>query len=307
MSKTWLSRWGMRTLSLLACALNSCYTNINQMWFRGHRDYVGYHLDYRTDPSVNEWGLPSVLYRCGEDWYLAAVRCALLDDYPYSGVQDFRADFFERHAFSIEPEGVYFHKITPELASWLLRSDQESHRWFTGPRLREQFARAGGEWMPVLPQDAQRVPAPYLEYAKRRLMLTELERNDAAWYAYPMAGLTFVCVDVPATVGALVFYPLAFVASGIVAAPAAAGALAAGVAASAAYEENFSSDAPHTAPKPKGSSKRHAAKPGGKHHGHGHHHHAAPPHAARPAENRGHHHAPARSKSPKNTSESDES
>ena len=178
------------------------------MWFRGEREYVGYHLDYRTEAEAGEWGLSPVLYQCGADWYIAAVRCRLVDDYPYSGIQELGADFYTRHYFDSYPDALYFHKITPELAFWLLKSDQESLKWFTRSKMESELAKAGGDWSPSLPSGAKPVPARFLEFARRRLMLVELQKDSSPWYAYPMAGLTFLCVDVPATATGLALYPV---------------------------------------------------------------------------------------------------
>ena len=180
--------------------LSSCYTNFNQRWFFSkHREYVGYEMDYYADVEGGIQGLPPVLYKHGNDWYIAAVRHEIAEGANASAVHHLGDDLAVRNDFVFYPESIYFHKITPELAYWLRMSDQESHLWFTEHSLRRELRKAGGGWVPSLPAGTVKVDAAYLKYAKRSLMLVDQVRNDAPWYAYPAAGLTFLCVDLPAS------------------------------------------------------------------------------------------------------------
>lgn len=193
-------------LGAAACAmLSSCYSNYHQAWFQPHREYVGFELNYATEPEKETEGLPPVIYRCGDEWYIAAVRCKLANVVTAPGLQILDGDGDEP-SLEKSPESICFHKITSELAYWLLRSDQESHRWMMEKKLRQEMKKAGGEWVAQLPEGAQSVPAPYLQYAKRQLLLIDMARDDAPWYSYPMAGLTLVCVDVPFTASMMVLY-----------------------------------------------------------------------------------------------------
>ena len=178
-------------------ALCSCYTNVNQAWF--NKQYTGYRLDYYTDEPVGLRGLPPVLYRCGEDWYIAAIRCEVKDrDYHLHFV---REGFHRRHGFALTPlpgRPVAYHKITPEMARWMLRSDHESPEWFKHDSVIRELSKAGGEWLEQLPPGAVPVKAEFLKYCRARAnYVEELPAEPTPWYTYPLAGLTFLCVDVP--------------------------------------------------------------------------------------------------------------
>ena len=180
--------------ALLVCA--SCYTNINQVWF--NKQYSGYRLDYHTNAEAGVYGLPPVLYRCGEDWYIAGILSHVQDrDMHLHRIQE-RYD--QRHRFVLTAQTgrpLRYHKITPEMAAWLLRSDQESFAWFTSAKVREELEKAGGDWLENLPPGAKSVPAGFLKLGKAQARhVMELD-TPSPWYAYPMAGLTFLCVDVP--------------------------------------------------------------------------------------------------------------
>ena len=182
--------------------LTSCYTNVNQAWF--NKQYAGYQLDYHTDEPTGLRGLPPVLYRCGEDWYIAAICSEVKDrDYHLHFVAE---SFRKRHAFTLtQKEGrpVAYHKITPEMVSWLLHSDQQSYDWFTTGKLEAEFAKAGGEWLEQLPPGARAVNAEFLKYCRARAdYVEELPAEPDPWYTYPLAGLTFLCVDVPCSAAA---------------------------------------------------------------------------------------------------------
>ena len=187
-----------------ALLLASCYTNVNQAWF--NKQYTGYKLDYYTDEPAGLRGLPPVLYRCGEDWYIAAIRSEVKDrDYHLHFAAE---SFHKRHAFALtQQEGrpVCYHKITPEMARWLLRSDHESPDWFSHDRVIHELSKAGGGWLEQLPPGAKAVNAEFLKYCRARAnYVEESPAEPDPWYTYPLAGLTFLCVDVPCSVAATV-------------------------------------------------------------------------------------------------------
>lgn len=192
----------LSTTALLgACMLSSCYTNVNQAWFQ--RQHSGYVLDYHTDEAAGLRGLSPQLYRCGEDWYIAAFRSdvRVRERWLHFVAESYR----ERHVLTLTPQPgrpVSYHKITPEMAGWLLRSDQESYAWLTEAKVTEELAKAGGEWLDTLPPGAKPVEAEFLKHCRTRTEHVEVRSAEDPWYAYPMSGLTFVCVDVPCSAAA---------------------------------------------------------------------------------------------------------
>lgn len=187
--------------------LSSCYTNVNQLWFKGKREYEVSHLDYHTDAAIGVHGLPPQLYKHGNDWYIAAKYNKQKDAYPGRCVQWVGLAYEERHGFELRPNTpVYYHKITPEMAQMLLRSDAGKQGWFSEQRMREALSKAGGAWEPTLPQGAKPVHSEFLRRCHSSLMLVD-EHNHASWVRYPGSWLTFLCVDVPASVFTLMFGP----------------------------------------------------------------------------------------------------
>lgn len=189
-------------IALCAAAglLSSCYTNVNQLWLQGRREYEVSQFDYYADPAAGIKGLPPLLYKCGDDWYIAARYMRLTDAYPYNCVQWVSATYAERHGFEGDAAApVYYHKITAEMAAMLRRSDQASWEWFSKRKMQQELAKAGGEWLPALPAGAQAHPAIFLKYCRRELLVAEERTASLPWYTYPAVGLTFVCVDVPAS------------------------------------------------------------------------------------------------------------
>ena len=181
--------------------LTGCYTTVNQVWVP--REYVGYSLDYKGDDAKEARSLPPVLYRCGDDWYIAAVKSSVIEiSRPVHSVFD---GYYKMHDFVLSPlpdYPIYYHKITPEMAANMQRSDQESHRWFSPSRVAGELKKAGGDWMKQLPPGAQPVQAEFLKYCRTSTFnVKELDTKNS-WYSYPMAGLTFLVVDVPFSVAA---------------------------------------------------------------------------------------------------------
>ena len=181
--------------------LTGCFTAVNQLWIL--RDYVGYSLDYEGSEMKGANSLPPVLYRCGNDWYIAAVKSSVKENVLlHRSVSD---DFYETHNFILTPlpdYPIYYHKITPEMAANMQRSDQENKQWFTADRVTDELKKAGGDWVEQLPPGAQPVQAEFLKYCRTSTFnVKELDTKNS-WYSYPMAGLTFLVVDVPFSVAA---------------------------------------------------------------------------------------------------------
>ena len=178
------------------CMLTGCYTTVNQVWVP--REYVGYSLDYKGDDAKEARSLPPVLYRCGDDWYIAAVKSSVIEiSRPVHSVFD---AYYKMHDFVLSPlpdYPIYYHKITPEMAANMQRSDQESLRWFSPSRVAGELKKAGGDWMKQLPPGAQPVQAEFLKYCRSSTPQVKKLGTKGAWYSYPLAGLTFLAVDVP--------------------------------------------------------------------------------------------------------------
>lgn len=240
--------------------LSSCYTNVNQLWFKGKREYEVSHLDYHTDAAIGVHGLPPQLYKHGNDWYIAAKYNKQKDAYPGRCVQWVGLAYEERHGFELRPNTpVYYHKITPEMAQMLLRSDAGKQGWFSEQRMREALSKAGGAWEPTLPQGAKPVHSEFLRRCHSSLMLVD-EHNHASWVRYPGSWLTFLCVDVPASVFTLMFGPFY------------------GSYAAAAYDARMADYECDTLPPPSGSSDSmfNYDDPFYYHHGSSHKHHHKP-------------------------------
>ena len=242
----------MKALSLLAliCAwsLCSCYTNFNQTFMR--KEYDGYLIEIpRKAPDdtpagqaqekrqvstegliPEEKALPSVLYRCGEDWYVAGVRCDVrardrhfhsIFEAPTSGV-----------SFKMTPMPgcpVYYHKITnysaqrvfytdpigaPKEIVDLLKlqsvslSDARARRIDKKVmRLWTRWMEKNGieldpdcEWVSELPKGAVAVHVPLLEvygYSKKDAKLISVSGGT---HNHIFSGLTTVVWDVPGTI-----------------------------------------------------------------------------------------------------------
>lgn len=193
--------------ALLLC---SCYTNLNQAWFE--KKYEGYLLDYNTDEASGLRGLPPRLYRAGQEWYIAAVRSDVQDH--DKRVHAAGQTLLERHTFTLTPQQgrpIFYHKITPEMAYWMLRSDDASDFWFSDFSVKDEIEKAGGEWLPALPPGAKAVDAEYLKYCRSSANYVQQLPTDDPWYAYPMAGLTFLCVDLPCSIAITSVVTAAFV------------------------------------------------------------------------------------------------
>lgn len=175
--------------------------------------YDGYTMNYRdnnfpaqTAQKKQATELPPVLYRCGNDWYIAGVKSEFKDGErpPFLPLP---ASFRDRHHFTPvrdgKPQQVYYHKITPKLARMLFVPKRTTNVY--SDRMCDELDKAGGGWLAQLPAGAQPVTSTYLSDAnfnrpKNWQYVEKDRRSHAPWYAWPAAGLTFVCVDLPLSV-----------------------------------------------------------------------------------------------------------
>lgn len=180
------------TLSVIMAALclGSCVSMQYERCLEEWREYEGYEVSAAGEADMLKAG---GLYRCGMEWYVAAVRCRVeVHEEHFLPV----AMWEHRHCVVPIPDDkgekkIYHHKITPAMAA---RMQQERHT-ILPHELKSALREAGGAWVESLPPDAQRVNISYLgHYA-----LAEQTGNHAPWYAYPAAGLTLLAVDVPLT------------------------------------------------------------------------------------------------------------
>ena len=168
----------------------SCVSLQHERCLAPYREYVGYEVSATGEyESAGAGGL----FRCGEEWYVAAVRCraeVYEDHLPPVSLWKHRRSVI-LHPEDAEKAALCYHKITPAMAA---RMQQERHT-ILPHELKAALREAGGAWVESLPPDAQRVNASYIgHYA-----LAEQTGSHAPWYAYPAAGLTLLAVDVPLT------------------------------------------------------------------------------------------------------------
>lgn len=201
--------------AVAVCALSSCYSNFNQALLGSGKQYEGYWLDYHTDAPSGKHGLAPALYRCGNDWYMAGAKCSFEEE-SVGRLHSASSGFLERHTFTPKEEGkrqVFYHKITPEMAKWMMTSDQESWYWFDPVAVDEEMKRAGGEWLPALPAGAKAVPAVFLKYCRSgSYYVSQVTDDGSPTLAYPVAAIVFLGVDVPLTIASSALYPVVYVA-----------------------------------------------------------------------------------------------
>lgn len=192
-------------LLLAPGVLSSCYTDYNQTLLKPHRVYEGWTLDYET--KGNLFGektaplLPQVIYRAGDEWYIAGHKAEYTAD-PWSAthlIGDAQEEL--RHMLSLSTRGaVHYHRITPRLAELLLKPFGDTRICID--LLRENLKQAGGVWLPALPEGAVPVEVPYFHASNRVLHWDIIDgyRASVPWYKYPLAGLVLVGVDIPLSV-----------------------------------------------------------------------------------------------------------
>lgn len=193
----------MKRIRIILCtagalALSSCYTNVNQLWFKGQRVYTVSLLDYNEDAATGAQGLPPMLYHCGDEWYIAARHASFRDSYPNNCVQWAGLSYRERHGIDTAVNApVFYHRITPEMAASLITGIGDEG--FDEESMTADLNKAGGEWMPQLPAGAAAVESAYLRSCRTSVPVIA-EKNHAPWVAYPASWLTFLCVDLPTNV-----------------------------------------------------------------------------------------------------------
>lgn len=186
----------------VSCALlSSCYTNFSADFLNVYTEYRGYDFYYEEHDQVGREALPHVLYHCETGWYIAAIPC-LLDDVAFPIHYD-GASYYERHDFRLQThlgEQPEYHRITSDLAEKLLKRDPQASFSLSGEMLAADMQRAGGEWLMQLPPGARPVPAAYFDRRPYVPHVLTAAANSAPWYAYPIAAVTFVGVDIPCTI-----------------------------------------------------------------------------------------------------------
>lgn len=190
----------------LVCAgmLCGCYTNLNQQWLRQNQEYRSYRVSYRWDDEHRSWEMIPALYRRGEEWYIAAISSVVEDLDRRVWVQRIDSSYDTRHDFYVNPSQssqIMYHRLTPEYAALLLHAGSESENCFTPEQLMKSLSLAGGDWLTELPAEVQVCPAEFLkQLGGAQIELIEPLPAASSWFTYPMVGLTFLCVDIPATI-----------------------------------------------------------------------------------------------------------
>lgn len=198
-----MGKYVIRALLPALCVLSSCYSNYNQEALKPHRVYEGWRLDYESKQlpkGVRQAPLPLVIYRAGQEWYIAGFKAEYKADPGYA-VHFVDDKLQDRLMLRLSSCGAaHYHRITPRLAGMLLKP-------FGATRIGEQLMRAelkkaGGEWQRALPKGAVAVEVPYFHATNRVLHWDVIDRyrSDAPWYKYPLAAVVFAGVDVPLSV-----------------------------------------------------------------------------------------------------------
>lgn len=178
------------TLFMLICAgasfLASCDTNHAQRVMEPYCSYVTAELDYREQGKGGMRRLPPVIYRHGKQWYIAAVVADLR-----------RSALADGELQRVSKPTWRYHKITPRLANHLLNPYGKGD--ISDEFLSRQLTRAGGEWLPVLPDGTKAVSAPYLMAENRTIAWAAEDKmlGKVPWYAYPDAAFSFAVFDLP--------------------------------------------------------------------------------------------------------------
>lgn len=197
-------RWAGGLCLAVCAALCSCYTNLNQQIVEGDRVFSGYDLCYVGGMG----GYPSLrpeLYRCGGDWYIAALRCRVKARPSMPPLHSIVSDWYERHetvAVHDRVPDLVFHKLTPHMAMRLMNARSYLKETITDAMMEEDMRRAGGGWVAELPSRAESVELPLLagRTAPAHWVLVGESSYHAPWYKSVAAGAVFVCVDVPSSV-----------------------------------------------------------------------------------------------------------
>lgn len=177
----------MKIILIMAFSLclSACVSLQHERCLEAHREYAGYEV------KVFPWAKGG-LYRCGEEWYVGALRWAVVVRTDHL-VPLTQLDSRKVVIFSLKDKQGDFccHKISAAMANRL----REGGGWISPHEFKTALHQAGGSWERELPRGAQYVPASYSE----PLVVSEIVEDHSPWYAYPAAGLTLLCVDVPLT------------------------------------------------------------------------------------------------------------
>lgn len=184
-------------LLLSTALLSACYTNFNQRIPEKYREYKGYDLYYGNEN--HEAVLPAQLYRKGNTWYIAGVRCGVDALFRIPSMHYWNSTWYDRHEYGPllhKKSEVYYHKISPEVARRIVAS--RNYR-LDDSAMAEALKKGGGSWQRHLPAGAQPVPAALLKSATMPHHWVQVESSTlkGPWYIYPVTGLIFVCFDVP--------------------------------------------------------------------------------------------------------------
>ena len=198
----------------MSMALTGCYSTYSQVALAPMRVHEGIEADYGgfggTMEGKEERALPAVVYRVGDEWYLAAYP-AEFKVRPRCGFLSMGDAYYEL----IRRGPVCYYRITPHMAKRLCESPGGTPP--SGDELERSMRQAGGSRLSALPDGAVAVEAPLLKSngsCNSRIIIGRA-KSRPKWYRYPLAGVTLLCVDTPINVmtftGLLIASPFIFV------------------------------------------------------------------------------------------------
>ena len=210
--------------STIVLLLSSCVTNVSgKVAELSYSSVEGVYIPCRSERVGDVTVQSPELYRAGGRLYVKGVRAQLVPDsswlYPLN--KDGRYGSYTI-APGAQPAEVY-HELVTDSSCLSIPIDTTYHpsRWDFAMRERDlERCRAlrcaeGRRWQPELPVGAvpfnpteqqklyYRLPADGFVrvrgYYERQPMCTppEIKRGNAALWAYPLAGVAFLCVDLP--------------------------------------------------------------------------------------------------------------
>ena len=208
-----MKRWRI-LLSVMSMVLTGCYSTYSQVALAPVRVHEGIEADYGgvrgASKRKDESALPAVVYRVGDEWYIAA--------YPAEFRVRPRLGFLsmgDAHHELIKRGPVCYYRITPLMAKRLCESPARPP--LSGDELKRSMRQAGGSCLSALPDGAVAVKAPLLKSNAywNSWRIIGRAKSRPKWYRYPLAGVTLLCVDTPINVvtftGLLIASPFIFV------------------------------------------------------------------------------------------------
>lgn len=180
-------------LCLSSCAYIQTHKNVREAF----HEYEGYRLVE-----------PLKLYSAGGTWYLAVQRESMNLHYPI--LHDsilLENDYEPQYRTAKVHEGMQYHRISAGTAHVLLRSDG----YYTLPSLFEEMNAMNSEPVATLPAGARQhtIQARVDANASRSVSKpTKRIPENTPLYANALAGLDFVCVDLPCSVAYNVAIPV---------------------------------------------------------------------------------------------------